>query len=85
MLRDFRNVIKKKEYFLYLQKNLGSAFLQSFINDTNFIDKDPFNTNRFDLNLDKGGAIIFDEGGAHMGSKTKNERLVLRFLYRPYN
>tara|TARA_B110000977_G_C11006607_1_gene466011 strand:- start:519 stop:1337 length:819 start_codon:yes stop_codon:yes gene_type:complete len=86
MLKDFRNVIKNKDYFSYLQNKLGGTFLQSFIDDTDFIDKEPYGTNRFNHNLKAGGAIIFDDGGAHMGSKTKqNERLVLRFLYKPCN
>ena len=36
--------------------------------------------------LDRGGAIIFDESGAHIGSKpSKNDRLVLRYSYKVEN
>tara|TARA_B100000787_G_C16183027_1_gene293003 strand:- start:1006 stop:1824 length:819 start_codon:yes stop_codon:yes gene_type:complete len=84
MLKDFRNIIQDPEYFSYLNKKLDTVLLQSFIDNTKFIDKAPYETNRFDNTVNKGGAIIFDEGGAHIGSKTtKTERLVLRFLYKP--
>jgi hypothetical protein len=31
--------------------------------------------------MDPGDAIVFDDAGIHRASKTKNERIVLRFLY----
>ena len=84
MLKDFRNIIQEPEYFSYLNKKLDTALLQSFIDNTKFINEAPYETNKFDNAVSKGGAIIFDEGGAHIGSKiTKTERLVLRFLYKP--
>ena len=66
-------------------------FLKSYLNDENlisdFLEKTKFvekneETNDFDFEMPAGGAIIFDEGGVHRGSKTQSSnRIVLRYLY----
>ena len=72
-LSDFRKIISSK-------KNLH--FLKSYLNDENLISDFLEKTNDFDFEMPAGGAIIFDEGGVHRGSRTQSgNRIVLRYLY----
>ena len=42
-----------------------------------------YKTNKYDLNIEKGGAIVFDESGIHRGSATRfSSRLALRFFFK---
>ena len=51
--------------------------------NTEFVEKGT-DTTKFDYNMKAGDAIIFDENGMHKGSKTLgNERMVLRYFFRP--
>ena len=85
-LKDFRNLVKAKDYFSYLEKYVDKSQLTQFLNITSFIEDGSNQNKDFYNELDKGGAIIFDESGAHIGSKTsKSDRLVLRFSYKIEN
>ena len=82
-LNDFRNVLKDPIYYSYLEKKVGIDLIKNFLDNTKFVEVSPYQTNNFYNKLDKGGAIIFDESGAHTGSKpSKHDRLVLRFSYK---
>lgn len=82
MLKDFRNFILKKENYTYLETQLeGKSLIDDFLLKTEFINKNS-DTLDFDYSMSAGDAIIFDEGGIHKGSKTsKNERIVLRYMF----
>ncbi len=85
-LKDFRNLIKEKDYFSYLEKYIDNTELKKFLNKTSFVEDGSNQNKDFYNELDKGGAIIFDESGAHIGSKpSKSDRLVLRFSYKIKN
>ena len=82
-LKDFRNIIKDSKYRKHLEKKIDATEIESFLNQTSFIEKDPYDTTKYDYKLDKGGAIIFDESGVHRGSKpNQTDRLVMRFVYK---
>ena len=82
-LIDFRNVLKNPVYSSYIEKKIGIDLIKKFMEDTKFVETPPYTTDKFYNKLDKGGAIIFDESGAHIGSKpSKHDRLVLRFVYK---
>jgi len=82
-LSDFRKTILIKKNFEYVKNIVGEDLILEFLKMTSFVENKNLNTNAFDFEVNKGGAVIFDEAGVHRGSKTKfNERLALRFLYR---
>ena len=83
-LRDFRKIISEKNNYNYIKDSLeDKKILDKFLIDTEFIEKGS-DTVKFDYNMNAGDAIIFDENGIHKGSKTlNNERLVLRYFFRP--
>jgi ectoine hydroxylase-related dioxygenase (phytanoyl-CoA dioxygenase family) len=83
-LKDFRKIISEKNNYDYLKENLEDEnILDKFLEDTKFIEEGT-DTTKFDYNMKAGDAIIFDENGIHKGSKTlENERLVLRYFFRP--
>ncbi len=82
-LKDFRNLVKEKDYFNYLEKFIDNNKLKNFLNKTAFVDDGSNQNKDFYNEVEKGGAIIFDESGAHIGSKpSKSDRLVLRFSYK---
>ena len=85
-LKDFRNLVKEKDYFNYLEKFIDNNKLKNFLNKTAFVDDGSNQNKDFYNEVEKGGAIIFDESGAHIGSKpSKSDRLVLRFSYKIKN
>ena len=73
-----------------LPYNMGSKGLKKsnwkldiFLNNSKFIEEESKDTFKFDFEMNKGGAVIFDELGVHRGAKpSKHSRLVLRYLYR---
>ena len=85
-LRDFRNLVQEKNYHTYIQKYVDSNELELFFDNTAFVENGYKQNKDFFNKLDRGGAIIFDESGAHIGSKpSKNDRLVLRYSYKVEN
>ena len=82
-LHDFRETIKKKEYYEYIKDLVGESVISEFLEATNLQENEKKLQNSFDNEIKKGGAIIFDETGIHRGSKTKlNDRIALRFFYK---
>ena len=87
-LQDFRKIISKKENITFLKNYLNdSNLIDDFLEKTKFIEENE-EVHNFDFELPAGGAIIFDEGGVHKGSKTNtSDRIALRYLYsvKKYN
>jgi len=82
-LEDLRNFILKKEVKNFLLDIVEERELESFLEYSKFIigsNKDTFD---FDCEMKKNSVVIFDELCVHRGSAPcKNDRLVLRYLYR---
>lgn len=85
-LEDLRNLIQEDEYKKYLETKIENDSIKTFLNQSEFITNDAHDTKKYDYELKKGDALIFDEGGVHRGSAPeKNDRLVLRFVYKDIN
>ena len=85
-LKDFRSLIKREEYYSYIKKYINTKELEIFFDNTAFVENGSIQNKNFYNELDRGGAIIFDESGAHIGSKpSKNDRLCLRYAYKVDN
>lgn len=81
-LEKLRELILKKENKELLIKKLNDKIINSFLEETKFI-KEKKDTSKFDLEMNKGSVIIFDEMCIHRGSAPKKtNRAVLRFIYR---
>lgn len=79
-LREFINDIKVRKL---MEEKIGKEKIDTFLNETNFIISEKKDTEKYDLELDQGGLVIFDELCVHRGSAPqKTSRLVLRFIYR---
>ena len=60
--------------------------IENFLENTKFIENETPDTSKFDFNLKRGGAVIFDELSVHRGSAPKKtDRIVLRFVYKKIN
>ena len=81
-LSDFRKTILIKENFNYIKSNLKKEDIDDFLSYSEFIEKENSDNKKYDLAVKCGGAVIFDEGGVHRGSKLlKTNRLALRFFF----
>lgn len=79
-LRDFVSEIKIKNL---LSEKLGNNVVDKFLINSSFINEEPKDSQNYDLEMNKGGVVIFDELCVHRGSAPKkNSRIVLRYLYR---
>ena len=57
--------------------------VEKFLMNSNFINQQDKDSKNYDLEMNKGGVVIFDELCVHRGSAPKkNSRIVLRYLYR---
>ena len=82
-LKDFRKIISDEKYRLLLNAKFNSSTVEDFLNKTNFVETEPYDTSEFDYELNKNGALIFDESGIHRASKLSlSDRLALRFTYK---
>ena len=82
-LKEFRNILENDETKKLIAEKLGHEKLELFLTQSEFIDWKQQDTNDFDIEMKKGGLIIFDELCFHRGSAPqKNSRLVLRYLYK---
>ena len=82
-LEDLRSLVSENPVKDLIIDRVGSEKLNIFLNNSKFIDEGTKDTFEFDNEMEKGGAVIFDEIGVHRGSMPKkNNRLVLRYLYR---
>ena len=85
-LNDFRNTILIDENYSYLKKNVDPKVLNTFLEETEPSSIKNGNTKKYDCQpIEAGGAVIFNDAGAHRGSKTLlSKRLALRFFFRKY-
>ena len=85
-LEDLRFLISKNHTKNLIIDIIGKDKLNLFLENSNFINEKDKDTSKFDFEMNKGSAVIFDEFGIHRGSMpSKNSRLVLRFFYRKKN
>tara|TARA_B100001564_G_scaffold352160_1_gene359083 strand:+ start:1011 stop:1829 length:819 start_codon:yes stop_codon:yes gene_type:complete len=85
-LEDLRNLIQENDYKNYLEAKIDKRFVSNFLEQSHFITTDFQDTKKYDYELKKGDALIFDEAGVHRGAAPeKNDRLVLRFVYKDIN
>ena len=81
-IKDLVNIIIKKENYNEIKQKLSSENeLINFLKIAeNCISNNSFSD--YDFHAGPGDVLIFNEGGVHKGSNpTKNERVVLRYLY----
>ena len=82
-LKDLRNLIENKNMKNLISERLDHKKVDAFLSQTEFINGKSKNTQVFDIEMKKGSMIIFDELCVHRGSAPKkNNRIVLRYLYR---
>ena len=85
-LRNLRDLVKQTSVQILLNEKIQKEKIQQFLQDTKFIENETPDTSKFDFNLKKGGAVIFDELSVHRGSAPqKTDRIVLRFIYKKIN
>tara|TARA_Y100000591_G_scaffold51441_1_gene39671 strand:- start:2468 stop:3316 length:849 start_codon:yes stop_codon:yes gene_type:complete len=85
-LKNLRDLVKQKSVQSLLNEKVQNEKIQQFLLDTKFIDNETPDTSKFDFNLKKGSAVIFDELSVHRGSAPqKTDRIVLRFIYKKIN
>jgi len=82
-LEDLRALVLKSPVKNLIIDKIGAERLSIFLNNSKFIEQNTKDTFKFDFEMNKGSAVIFDELGVHRGSKvSKHGRLVLRYFYR---
>tara|TARA_Y100000590_G_scaffold26142_1_gene29464 strand:- start:3421 stop:4242 length:822 start_codon:yes stop_codon:yes gene_type:complete len=85
-LEDLRIQVSNHPVRDLIVKEIGEDKLNSFLNNSKFIEDQQKDTFEFDFEMRKGSVVIFDEFGVHRGAMPKkNNRLVLRFHYRKIN
>jgi len=85
-LIELRNLVLSNNNKNLVLNIVGEEKLNSFIKNTEFIEDKNKDTKKFDIEMKKGGVIIFDEFGIHRGAMpSKTPRQVLRFFYRKNN
>ena len=82
-LEDLRELVLENEVNKLLIEKIGEKKINIFLENTKFVSSREKDTTKFDLQMTKGGTVIFDELCIHRGSAPKkNNRVVLRFIYR---
>ena len=82
-LEDLRILVLKDQVKNLIIDRVGAEKLNIFLANSKFIEQETKDTFKFDFEMNKGGAVIFDELGVHRGAMpSKHSRLVLRYLYR---
>ena len=82
LIKDLVNIINKKENYNEIKQKLSSEFeLTTFLKNAEKCISNN-SCSDYDFYAGPGDVLIFNEGGVHKGSNpTKNERVVLRYLY----
>ena len=82
LIKDLVNIINKKENYNEIKQKLSSEFeLTTFLKNAEKCISNN-SCSDYDFYAGPGDVLIFNEGGIHKGSNpTKNERVVLRYLY----
>tara|TARA_B100001167_G_C16705101_1_gene273595 strand:- start:30 stop:845 length:816 start_codon:yes stop_codon:yes gene_type:complete len=83
-LSDFRKTILMTENYAYIRQNVDPNILNEFLEKTEpSIFKSGSDLKYNFQRIKAGGATIFNDSGAHKGSKIQfTERLVMRFFFR---
>lgn len=82
-LFDLRTLILIEQNRNLISRIVGKEKVDTFLKNTEFIEGELKDTKKFDIEMEKGGVVIFDEFGVHRGSMpSKTPRQVLRFFYR---
>ncbi len=82
-LEDLRSLVLKDSVKPLIIEKIGEDKLNIFLNNSKFAEEKGNDTLKFDFQMKKGGAVIFDELCVHRGSMPKEQsRLVLRYIYR---
>ena len=81
-IKDLVSIIVKKENYNEIKQKLSSeSELTNFLNNAEFCITNNLSRD-YDFYAGPGDVLIFNEGGVHRGSNpTKNDRIVLRYLY----
>lgn len=84
-LSEIKSFLKIKKNYNYVAQNLDNGDdLDIFLNKIQNLD-DLKSFDDYDYEMKAGDAIIFDEGIVHRGSRLlHSDRVVLRYIYRPY-
>lgn len=81
-LKDLNNLIKKKEIKSYLNRYLSEEVIEKFIINSNFIQNFS-DTNKYDIKLNKGDLLIFDETVVHRAAESKStSRSIIRLFFK---
>ena len=82
-LQKLRDLVLSKDNLNQILNVTGEEKFEKFIENTKFIENKDKDTEKFDLEMGRGGVVIFDEFGVHRGSMpSKTSRQVLRIFYR---
>ncbi len=85
-LKNLRNLVNQKIIQELLYEDIKKEIIDNFLKNTNFIENEIADTTQFDYQMNRGGAVIFDELSVHRGSAPKKtDRIVLRFVYKKIN
>ncbi len=85
-LKNLRNLVNQKIIQELLYEDIQKEIIDNFLKNTNFIENEIADTTQFDYQMNRGGAVIFDELSVHRGSAPKKtDRIVLRFVYKKIN
>ena len=85
-LKNLRNLVSQKTVQDLLCEDIQKEVIDNFLKNTKFIEDEDADTTQFDYQMNKGGAVIFDELSVHRGSAPKKtDRIVLRFVYKKIN
>ena len=85
-LKNLRDLVNQKNIQDLLCEDIQQEIIDNFLKNTKFIENEVADTTQFDYQMNKGGAVIFDELSVHRGSAPKKtDRIVLRFVYKKIN
>ena len=85
-LTDMRKLLTKNYVREKLAKYLKNEVISEFMKDSSFVENGNKDTNKYDIKVNAGGAVLFNELGFHRGSSpSKEDRYALRFFYQKNN
>ena len=74
-LKSLRDLIIEEKNKSLITSKLGPDIVNTFLNNTNFINEKKMDSHSFDLEMKKGSAVIFDELCVHRGSAPKKNSI----------
>lgn len=82
-LESLRRILNEDRFKKLLLEHIDRDKIEIFLEQSKFINEEKKDTSEFDLEMQKGSMVIFDELCVHRGSAPKkNSRIVLRYLFR---